>query len=44
VGIILRLQQEDITIDKDIFSKIEESGIYMEMDKSLWEGISKQIR
>ncbi|AEH46537.1 MafI family immunity protein [Parageobacillus thermoglucosidasius] len=38
------IEQEDITIDKDIFSKIKEAGIYMEMDKSLWEGISKQIR
>jgi len=38
------IEQEDIPVDKDIFSKIEEAGLYMEMDKSLWEEISKQIR
>ncbi|WP_042462545.1 MafI family immunity protein [Neobacillus dielmonensis] len=38
------IEQEYIPVDKDIFSKIEEAGLYMEMDKSLWEEISKQIR
>ncbi|MDQ0271302.1 MafI family immunity protein [Cytobacillus purgationiresistens] len=38
------IEQEDISVHKDIFSKIEETGIYMEMDKSVWEEISKQIR
>lgn len=38
------IEQEDIPIEKDIFRKIEEVGIYMEMDKSLWEEIGKQIK
>lgn len=38
------IEQENIAVDNDIFSEIEEAGIYMEMDKSLWEEISKQIR
>lgn len=38
------IEQENIPVDKDIFIKIQEAGIYMEMDKSLWEEISKQIR
>ncbi|MFJ6207363.1 MafI family immunity protein [Lysinibacillus sp. NPDC092081] len=38
------IEQEGIPIDKDIFSKIEEAGIFMEMDKSLWAEIGKQIR
>ncbi|WP_047982129.1 MafI family immunity protein [Ornithinibacillus contaminans] len=38
------IEQEDIPVDEDIFSKIEVAGLYMEMDKSLWEEISKQIR
>ena len=38
------IEQEGIPIDKDIFSKNEEAGIFMEMDKSLWVEIGKQIK
>lgn len=38
------IEQEDILIEKDIFRKIEEAGIHMEMDKTLWEEIGKQIK
>lgn len=38
------LEQENIPVEKDIFNKIEEIGLYMEMDQSLWEHISNQIR
>jgi hypothetical protein len=38
------IEQEDIPVDQNIYSKIEEAGLYMEMDKSLWEEISKKIR
>ncbi|MFJ8087186.1 MafI family immunity protein [Lysinibacillus sp. NPDC095746] len=38
------IEQEGIPVDKDIFSKIEEAGIFMEMDKTLWVEIGKQIK
>lgn len=38
------IEQQGIPVDKNTFSKIEEAGLYMEMDKSLWKEISKQIR
>ncbi|MCY7628329.1 MafI family immunity protein [Bacillus altitudinis] len=38
------IEQEDLLIEEDTFRNIEKAGIYMEMDKSLWEEIGKQIK
>lgn len=37
------IEQDNIVIDKDIFSKIERAGIHMGMDKLLWEEIDKKL-
>ncbi|WP_342543624.1 MafI family immunity protein [Paenisporosarcina sp. FSL H8-0542] len=42
ISICSAIEQGNITIDKKDFCKIEEAGLYMDLDKLFWESIQTQ--